>query len=624
MYYDEACMNYPSIILIIEPTTGRIVAANKKAEITYGYSIEKLCTMNINEINALKQNQLNVELEMATTGKCNVFQFLHKTADDKLINMEVDSYPTLINNKVYLFSLISPIPPESIISTSSINLVEESTDSIMIVDQNNKVRKINKSFEKLFDCKETDVIGESAFSLLKGLDLEKYENLVSSFSERGSKKVSFNIADDDKVVEYTLTGIPTFYLDNYYGAVFLIHRNCDQKAVEESNKELIEKKLGEMEKINTENNDFLARMSHDMRTPMNAIIGIATFGMDEIKDPKAHEYFSQIKDSSDYLLALINDILDMQKLESGEIKLNEVITNTPRIAQKVRTIIEPRAAQKGIDLRFDLECENMYRFIKVDERRLEQVIINILNNAIKYTPEGGIVIWRDYATNLPDGRIKVSHEFIDTGVGISSEFQKNMFEPFTSEVNSQSKSEGGSGLGLAITKNLLDKMGGEISCKSKLGKGTTFYMNVYFNPATEEEIEVFLKTSKVEKGIKVIKGKRLLICEDVDINIMILKKMLDVYGCDIDVAKNGLDGVNLARENNYDAILMDIRMPVMNGLEAAKEIRKFSSKVPIIALSANAYFEDIQKSKAAGMNKHLAKPIIREELYSTLSSLLDL
>ena len=214
MYYDEACMNYPSIILIIEPTTGSIIAANKKAELTYGYSIEKLCTMNINDINALEQNQLNVELEMATTGKCNIFQFLHKTADDKLINMEVDSYPTLINNKIYLFSLISPISTESIISSSSISLVEESTDSIMIVDQNNKVRKINKSFEKLFNYKESEVIGESAFSLLKDIDLEEYENLVSSFSERGSKKVNFNLKDEDKVVEYTLTGIPTFYLDN--------------------------------------------------------------------------------------------------------------------------------------------------------------------------------------------------------------------------------------------------------------------------------------------------------------------------------------------------------------------------------------------------------------------------
>jgi signal transduction histidine kinase len=492
----------------------------------------------------------------------------------------------------------------------------------MVLDPSNRVIKINKSFEKLFGLKEFDVIGEYGNTLVSDVNFQKYSYLIKELSHGKSESINFTKVEGNEIVEYTLSGIPTFYQNNYFGSVLSVCRNHNKDLQKIKRNKYVEKKLMEMEKSSLEKNDFLARMSHDMRTPMNAIIGMANFGLDEIKDEKARKYFAQIRDSSEYLLALINDILDMQKLESGEIKLDEVITSTPSIAQKVKTIIDPRAEQKEINLIFDLECDEMYRFIKVDERRIEQVIINILNNAIKYTPAGGTVIWRDYVREIPDGRIKVSHEFIDTGVGMSKDFQERMFDPFTTELNSQSKSEGGSGLGLAITKNLVQTMGGTISCKSELGKGTSFFVDVVLTPATEDEINKFLKTASCNIGINTLRGKKILICEDIDINIVILEKLLGVYDCKLDITKNGLDGVKLARSNKYHAILMDIRMPVMNGLEATREIRKFDKEIPIIALSANAYSEDIKKSKEAGMNAHLAKPIIREELYSNLSALI--
>ena len=623
MYYSEACMNYPAILLLIEPNTGKIVAANKKAESTYGYSIEKLCTMKISDINVLKPEQLKEEINNAMSEFRNYFHFPHKTASGKILNMEVESYPTKIYDDAYLFSVIYPSNERNVFANTSLNLLEKSPDAIMVLDQSNRVIKINKSFERLFGCDEVSVIGEFGYTLLKDLKKQKYEYLINELSNGKSDNVTFEVTVGNNTMNYTLSGIPTFYLNNYFGAVLSIRKDISQNTFEVARNLELEKKLHEMEKANSQKDDFLARMSHDMRTPMNAILGMANFGIEEIKDPTALKYFSQIKDSSDYLLALINDILDMQKLESGEIVLEEVISNTPRIVQKVKNIIESRAKQKGIDLCFELECEEMYRFVKVDERHIQQVLINILNNAIKYTPEGGRVIWRDFVQDMPDGRIKVSHEFIDTGVGMSPEFLKKMFNPFTTEVNSQSKSECGSGLGLAITKNLIEAMGGQISCKSKLGEGTTFFLEVLLTPATEDEVSNFLKKTDVQKGINVLKGKKILICEDVEINIMIIKKLLSVYGCEIDTARNGLEGVNLARDNKYCAILMDIRMPVMTGLEAAREIRKFNLDVPIIALSANAYLEDIKKSLSAGMNAHLAKPIVREQLYSTLTSFID-
>ncbi|MFA7107902.1 MAG: response regulator [Sphaerochaetaceae bacterium] len=623
MYYSEACMNYPAIILLIEPNTGKIVAANKKAESTYGYSIDKLCTMKISEINVLKPEQIKEEIYNATSELRNYFHFPHKTASGKIINMEVESYPTKIYEKVYLFSVIYPSNERNIFVNASLNLIDKSPDAIMVLDQSNRVIKINKSFEVLFGFEEAMVIGEFGYNLLKDLQKQKYDYLIEELSNGKTENVNFKVIDSYKTYEYILSGIPTFYLNNYFGAVLSIRRSWNQTALEVEKNLNLERKLIEMEKSSSEKDDFLARMSHDMRTPMNAILGIASFGIDEIKDLKALKYFSQIKDSSEYLLALINDILDMQKLENGEIKLENKITQTLQIAKKVRTIIEPRAAQKGINLRFNLECEEMYQFVKVDEKRIEQVLINILNNAIKYTPEGGYVTWNDYVQKMPDGRIKVFHEFSDTGVGMSSEFQKIMFNPFTTEFNSLSKSEGGSGLGLAITKNLIQAMGGKISCKSKIGEGTTFFIEFFLTPATDTEINLFLKKNEDYEGLNILKGKKLLICEDIEINIMIIEKLLSVYDCEIDVARNGLEGVNLARSGKYCAILMDIRMPVMNGLEAAREIRKFDMKVPIIALSANAYLEDVKKSISAGMNAHIAKPINKEELYSKLIKYLN-
>ena len=623
MFYDKACINSPKILFLIDPISGKIIEANKKAETTYGYSIEQLCNMKFSDINVLNIDEITTEINNTTFKLKNFFHFPHITASGNIINMDVEIYPTKIDNKDYLFSVVYPSDKKNVYVNASISLLEKSSDALVVMDQFDRVIKINNSFEKLFNVKEDDINGESGNKLLGDLSIPRYEFLLRKLSSGKTETIAFKKTENNNFYEYIVSGIPTFYSENYLGSVISIRRTLIQNFVDGKINEDIGKKLLEMERSNSEKNDFLARMSHDMRTPMNAIIGMANFGIDEIKDEKAHNYFSQIKDSSEYLLALINDILDMQKLESGEIKLEEVITNTPRIAQKVRTIIEPRAEQKGIKLIFDLECDKMYRFVKIDERRIEQVIINILNNAIKYTPEGGTVTWRDYAQKMEDGRIKVHHEFIDTGVGISEEFQTKMFEPFTSELNSQSKSEGGSGLGLAITKNLIETMGGTITCKSELGKGTTFFMEITLIPATDDEITLFLKKSKSNTGLNSLRGKKILICEDVEVNIIILKKLLSVYECKIDISRNGLEALSSARNNKYDAILMDIRMPIMNGLEAAREIRKFDTKVPIMALSANAYSEDIKKSMEAGMNAHLAKPIIREELYSNLIAILD-
>ncbi|NLY81529.1 MAG: response regulator [Clostridiales bacterium] len=379
----------------------------------------------------------------------------------------------------------------------------------------------------------------------------------------------------------------------------------------------------EKDRANEIKNEFLSRMSHDMRTPLGAIIGLATFGIDEYEDTTGFEYFDQIKKSAEYLLTLMNDVLEMQKIESKHVNLKLDVSEFGDLSKQVETIVRARAEEKEITLKINKEDVGSIYFL-VDKIRTQQILINILNNAIKYTPSGGVVTWDITTSDLDKECFQVTNTIRDTGVGISKEFQSIIFDPFSKENNYLSKAEGGVGLGLAITKNLVDGMNGTINLESELDIGTSVTITLPHKKASKEEIKTYLeKESNRQTDTTKLNKKSILICEDIEINSRILTKILSEYGMLIDVAENGKLGVELAAKKKYDAILMDIKMPLMDGLTAAKKIRRFDKKTPIIALSANAYTEDINKSIKAGMNTHLSKPINREELLETLIKMIN-
>ncbi|MCI1208550.1 MAG: response regulator [Treponema sp.] len=377
-------------------------------------------------------------------------------------------------------------------------------------------------------------------------------------------------------------------------------------------------------RANAVKTDFMARMSHDMRTPMNAIIGFSNFGIEECDDEHFTEYFRKIKESSDYLLALVNDVLDIQRLESETIKLRKTVVPAGEITAHVLTIISPRAAEKNISLTtvFDTVPDGTYLFL--DEKRMEQILINILNNAVKYTPSGGQVKWIMEQTIRQDACI-VRTTVTDTGVGMSKEFQKHMFEPFSREKNSESKSESSTGLGLSITKKLVEIMGGSIFCRSKLNAGTSFTITISHRIPSSAQIAAYkeIQHGNPSATAACLAGSRLLLCEDNELNREILVKILATQGITVDTAENGSIGVEKAAATQYDGIIMDVRMPVMDGLTAAKKIRQFNKTVPIIALSANAYAEDRKESLEAGMDIHLDKPVDKDALFSALIRLLQ-
>lgn len=412
--------------------------------------------------------------------------------------------------------------------------------------------------------------------------------------------------------------------------VLLITRQDIDELVrsEQKKQKQLELAVAEANKANKIKSEFLSRMSHEIRTPLNAIIGLAQLGRANLKGPNPDvseglTYVENTLDSSHYLLSIINDILDMSKIESGEICLVLDNMDCRHILAGVGTIIGTQAAAKNV--RFEvIKHSNCPENVVGDATRVEQILVNLLSNAVKFTPEGGLVQLIIEKADEQDDSVNMRFTVSDTGIGISEDFAPRVFEPFSQEYAGITSSYGGSGLGLSIARQLARMMGGDITVKSKKGEGSVFTAMMCFGiprgkQHTHEEPEQCMDHSR-------LKGRRILVCEDHPLNIMVIKRLLEKKGCAVDVAQNGAEGVEAFEKSApgwYDAVLMDIRMPVMDGLNAARIIRGLerpdAAQVPIIAMTANAYEEDIRLSIEAGMNAHLAKPIEPELLFATIA-----
>ncbi|MEG1834887.1 MAG: ATP-binding protein [Oscillospiraceae bacterium] len=382
------------------------------------------------------------------------------------------------------------------------------------------------------------------------------------------------------------------------------------------------------EQANAAKSEFLSRISHEIRTPINAIMGMDQLALQRLEDKDfVKECINKSQYASNYLLLLINDILDMSKIESGKITLQNDIIYCKKFLDSIDTIVGTQARAKGVNFNIKGFDGSKTRYWG-DGVRLQQILINVLSNAIKFTPSGGNVSLDISKINSDETKTTVCFKITDTGIGISEKFLPNIFNPFSQEHNSSTSGYGGSGLGLAISKNLAQLMGGNIEVESVVDKGTTFRVNIPL--AFVSDLEQSAEEQHLPEEIESydFTGKRILLIEDHELNIIVAKKLLEFKNAIVDVAVNGKIGLDMfssSEEYTYDAILMDIRMPVMDGLEAAKSIRNLDKEwaklVPIIAMSANAFDEDVIKSKEAGMNAHLAKPVNSKLLYKTLSNL---
>ena len=422
----------------------------------------------------------------------------------------------------------------------------------------------------------------------------------------------------------------------------IVREQIQSKELSES-REALKKALADAEYANKAKTAFLSNMSHEIRTPMNAIIGLNNIALnDESASDRIKDYLGKIKYSAQHLLGIINDILDMSRIESGHMTVNNIEFSLNDNLEQVNTMIREQCRDKEINY----ECKingHIDDFYVGDGMKIKQVLINILGNAVKFTPKDGKISFIiEEVTRLEN---KASLKFIisDTGIGMNKDFLPHIFDAFSQEDTSSTSKYGSTGLGMPITKSIVELMNGNIEVTSEKGKGTTFNVTITLGisdkkadkkdlegqNSNETTISEQQTSSQDSNGKANFKGCRVLLAEDMPVNSEIMKMVLAMKEINVELAENGKIAVEMFTKHEagyYNAILMDMRMPEMDGLEASKTIRALdredAKRIPIIALTANAFDEDVQRSMQAGLNAHLSKPVEPEALFETLEKLL--
>lgn len=437
-----------------------------------------------------------------------------------------------------------------------------------------------------------------------------------------------------EVLEQNLWILILFFLLVGVG-IFLIFRDKQREInnlrKEQDMQKRLEEALSLAQSANIAKTTFLNNMSHDIRTPMNAIIGYTGLAISHIDDSDlVKNYLSKIKKSSGHLLSLINDVLDMSRIESGKINIEEKSEDLTDIIATLTDIVYADINSKQQNFAVDT-ADIADKFIMCDRLRLNQVLLNILSNAIKYTAPGGNISMRIAELSVsPSGYATYEFRIRDNGIGMDQDFQKAIFEPFTRAKSSTLSGIQGTGLGMAITKNLVDMMGGSIKVASELGKGTEIVATFDFKLASQLEENkldagAVCREDRPESETFDLTGRKILLVEDNELNREIATMILEEYGCNVTPAEDGNVAVRImseAREGDFDLVLMDVQMPTIDGYEATRRIRALGtgiSRIPIIAMTANAFEEDRRAALDAGMDDHIAKPIDIGNLKQVLS-----
>ena len=509
------------------------------------------------------------------------------------------------------------------------------------------------SLQKKLDGREqgVELLGSDKPYYLGYCPIENNNTMLICIVE---KSVVDNVLKDyQKTIGFTTLLMAGFILLLFAGLFYSIsrHRLADQKAeYEKRNNEIQIQALREMqvankklkkakdiatealqtaENANKAKTDFLSNMSHDIRTPMNAIIGMTSLiRHDAGNKDKVIEYADKIDISSQHLLGIINDVLDMSKIEAGKTVFKYTDFSMPDLIEELNTIFQPQIAERNQTLM--VIKENIrHEWVNGDQVHLMQIFSNLLSNAVKYTQEGGKIqfLVEECETN---SSVYAKYRFLvsDNGMGMSADFKETIFDPFTRAEGSVTNKIQGTGLGMAITRNLVEAMGGTIDVESELGQGSCFEVLIDLRIAEDKSVSSTVQEEKNEQNDNIFQGMRFLCAEDNELNAEILTELLKIEGAECTICENGeeiLKTFEKSAPGDYDMILMDVQMPVMNGYEATKAIRRSShelaKKIPIIAMTANAFSEDIQHSLAAGMNAHVSKPVEMTVLEKTIRSI---
>lgn len=467
---------------------------------------------------------------------------------------------------------------------------------------------------------ENDVLEEDRklFDQIRSL-----KNIEKLLAERNNYSLNYRVFRNNEIKYYQC------YLAR-------LNKECNQfivafKSIDEEKKqeEILNKALIEAKVASKAKTDFLFNMSHDIRTPMNAIIGFTNLLEEHLDDKEILlNYIDKIKTANEFLLSLINNVLEMAKIENGKEHLDEANTNMVDFYHTIVTLFHTQMNEKGVIFRHSLKIR--HRNVMIDVTKMREILLNILSNALKYTPTGNSVTMT--VTELPSERegYAVYQTIIeDTGIGMSEEFLSHMFEYFSRERTTTESGVSGTGLGTAIVKKLVDLMHGTIDVESKLGEGTKITLKMSHQITENQDVQQNFQNER-EYNTRDFTGKRILLAEDNDLNAEIAIAILEEQGLEVERAEDGIVCVNMiekADADHYDLVLMDIQMPNMDGYKATQLIRqlpdKKKSRVPVIAMTANAFEEDKRNALVAGMDGFLSKPIVIEELLYTLQNTME-
>ena len=497
-------------------------------------------------------------------------------------------------------------------------IIENLKFGLIEVDLNENITKVYPAFCELTGYNAEELLGQNAPKLFAleddlersdELNLQRIEGISTVYERRIRKK-------DGSVIYIIISGAPIYNEKNEVIGSMGIHVDITERKLLEN--ELFNAKEAALSSVKAKEL-FLANMSHEIRTPMNVIVGMTDLIGDSVLSEEQSTYLNAIKSSAHNLLVIINDILDFSKIESGHVELEEIPINLNSIFEQLEFGLRNQAMKKGIEFKCSLD-PNITSSLQSDPTKLYQVLVNLVSNAIKFTEKGGVELHAELLAEIGTEQ-KIKFRIIDTGIGIEPHNIANIFKTFVQEDAGVSRKYGGTGLGLSIAQGIVRKMGGDIHVSSVRGEGSEFS----FELTLAKIIEISSATEKHERSSSNVENVRILVAEDNELNILLITSILTKENIYHEIAKNGVEVIQMLQQSSFDVILMDVQMPVMDGITATTKIRtELNSAIPIIALSANATTDDTKRYLASGMNAHVLKPFKKDVLLNTIADALGL